>query len=196
MYHAIRGQLIESSPGRVVVEAGGIEYEILVSELAVKELPASGEVRLLLRQVVTESAHTLYGFVSTLERDMFEHLITVSNVGPRLAIKALSRVPPDQLAGAIAAGDVTTLKRVKGLGGKKAELIVATLRGSMTQLSQAQSASATPVAAETPQGKALLALLRLGYKRTEAEKAIAKAAKDSGADSSVEALIMASLRNL
>jgi len=202
MYNYISGTLIEKSPAGVVVDAGGIGYELHVPVSTFGRLPALGApVKLLTRFVVREDAQILYGFVTQEEKRLFELLISISGIGPKTALTALSGVEPVVLKRAIVRGDVEVLKSVPGIGRKTAERIVIELREklaaegleSMGEESSSQTGSSGSVTLDD----AVEALVALGYKRPGAKQAVEKAVKASGKESlSVEELVRSSLQHV
>ena len=191
MYHALSGTIVESTPGLVVLAVGGIEYEVQVSLLTYESLVGRSEARLLVREQISENDHQLFGFGSREERAVFDHLIEVSGVGAKMAIKVLSTYPPGQVAQLITSGDAPSLQRVKGLGRKKADLIVASLRTALSGL-----AAGAPTPAGIVGSDAILALQRLGYSRSQAESAAGKAALELGPDATLESIILEALKRL
>ena len=202
MYNYISGTLIEKSPAGVIVDVGGVGYELHVPISTFGCLPALGApVKLLTRFVVREDAQILYGFVTQEEKRLFELLISISGIGPKTALTALSGVEPAVLKRAIIRGDVEVLKSVPGIGRKTAERIVIELREkltaegleSMAEDSGAQLASTGGGATDD----AVEALVALGYKRPGAKQAVEKAVKASGKNSlSVEELVRSSLQHV
>ncbi|HKS35687.1 MAG TPA: Holliday junction branch migration protein RuvA, partial [Verrucomicrobiae bacterium] len=126
----LHGKLIEVLPTQVTVEINGVGYEVLIPLSSFDKLPAPGnEVKLLTHLAVREDAHTLYGFMTSAERELFRLLInTVSGVGPRIALGILSGMNPIAFRGAVANGDVKALSQISGVGKKTAERIVVELK--------------------------------------------------------------------
>ena len=178
MISFVEGTLSESWPTRVVISCQGVGYEIQIPVTTYDRLPKAGEkVRLLTHLAVREDDHTLYGFFSTGERDLFRLLLHhVSGVGPKTALSILAGTTPQTVRDAVASGDTTTLSKLKGLGKKTAERIVLELRDKLPALDALaggapSKASPAPLAGNSQD--ALLALLALGYKSAEAQKALA-----------------------
>lgn len=193
MIASLRGDLIATSEGEVVVETGGVGYRLLVSSETQKALPApGGEVKLLAEMVVREDSITLYGFTTAAEREMFRLLITVNGVGPKVAISALSTANPAQLARALANGDAATFQAVPGIGKRTAERIVLELGDKAeTVAAWIDPGQAGTGAAGDGQAMALArsGLIGLGYDPAEAERLLALA---EGEDA--QALIASALR--
>jgi holliday junction DNA helicase RuvA len=178
MISFVEGALTESWPTRAVVNCQGVGYEVQIPVTTYDRLPKVGEkVRLLTHLAVREDDHTLYGFFSTGERDLFRLLLHhVSGVGPKTALSILAGTTPQTVRDAVATGDTTTLAKLKGLGKKTAERIVLELRDKLPALDalaggNPSKASPAPLAGNSQD--ALLALLALGYKSAEAQKALA-----------------------
>jgi len=194
----LEGTLTESWPTRAVINCQGIGYDLLIPVTTFDHLPQPGEkVRLLTHLVVREDAHTLYGFFSSGERDLFRLLLHhVSGVGPKTALSILAGTTPQAVRDAVASGDTSSLAKLKGLGKKTAERIVLELRDKLPALDSLAGGSSThPQSTLTMTGHsqdALLALLALGYKSAEAQKAL------QGLDSSLPSaqLVREALRRL
>jgi len=180
MISFLEGTLSESWPTRAVVNCQGIGYELLIPVTTFDHLPLVGEkVHLLTHLVVREDAHTLYGFFTSGERDLFRLLLHhVSGVGPKTALSILAGTTPQAVRDAVASGDTSSLAKLKGLGKKTAERIVLELRDKLPALDSLAGGTSPGRANATPNisghaQDALLALLALGYKGTEAQKALA-----------------------
>jgi Holliday junction DNA helicase RuvA len=172
----LRGALIESSGDTVVVEVAGIGYQVLISGATLGALPPVGaEATLHVHShFVKDEPLRLYGFADADERRLFETLIDVQGVGPRVALAILAGLPPAELVRAISGGDVARLKQIKGVGGKLAERLALELREKITLLPAGRSptSSATPPASRVPKGPVgdvYGALLQLGFKPPEFE---------------------------
>jgi Holliday junction DNA helicase RuvA len=173
----LRGKLIFKQPGQAIVEAGGVGYDVAISVPTFTALPSLGaEASLHIHTQVSDDAIALYGFLESIEKRLFERLITVSGVGPKLAIKMLSGLSSDRTVQAIRAQDHAQLTRIPGVGKKLAERLVVELKDKLDDFAVAPVASAVRgVAVED----VLSALVNLGYQRPAAEKAIEQAvAKD------------------
>jgi len=173
----LRGKLLSKHPNQVIVETAGVGYDVTISVPTFSDLPAAGaEVALHIHTHVREDVIALYGFLRSAEKRLFEKLITVSGIGPKLAITILSGMPADEMVGAIRGNDVARLTRIPGIGKKTAERMVLELRDKLPE-------AGTPVAVARPAMSAveedvLSALVNLGYQRPLAEKAVAAAAKN------------------
>lgn len=193
----VHGKLMDALPTQVTVDVQGMGYEILIPLSSFDKLPAVGqEVKLLTHLVVREDAQVLYGFVTAAERDLFRLLInTVSGIGPKIALNALSGMSVTAFRGAVAAGDVKSLSQISGVGRKTAERIVVELRDKVGAASAWEAASAERGLSPADQriNDAVLALLALGYKPTEAHEAV-RAVAVLGPEALVEDLVRACLK--
>jgi holliday junction DNA helicase RuvA len=177
MIGGLRGKVAAKSPGLVLVDVGGVLYEVSVSLQAYARLPAEGAVVAL--DVVThvrEDAIVLFGFLDPAEKVVFNWLRAVSGVGPRLSLNILSGIPAEDLRAALAAGDVARLCRIPGIGKKTAERLVVELR----ERSQQAVASAAVIVPKSDgiREEAVSALVNLGYRRAEAERVLAQVGDD------------------
>lgn len=193
MYNYIKGTIIESSQNLIVIEAGGIGYELNVSTNAVRELTKNGgEVTVYCRLNVREDDMSLFGFASKQEKAMFEKLVTVSGVGPKLALTVLSGLSVSELSGAIVSANASVLSKIKGVGKKTAERIVLELKDKVSA-EYADNVEA-PLAPETlPKAneEAVMALMTLGFTRAEAVASVSSVQKDG---MTLEELIFAALK--
>lgn len=183
----LRGTLLDKHPNQVTVEVGGVGYEVLIPVSAFTSLPEAGagataEVRLFIHTHVREDALQLFGFVSAADKALFEKLITVSGVGPRLALTAMGGLTAPELAAAIREGSIQTLTRLPGVGKKTAERLVLELRDKLELLPGAsrQGAAAVPRSAFTETEEDVIsALANFGAGRAAAETAVTKARSSS-----------------
>jgi Holliday junction DNA helicase RuvA len=188
----IRGQLLSKVPSQAIVEAGGVGYDIAISVPTYSWLPAEGaQVALYIYTQVREDALALYGFSTRAEKQLFEKLITVTGVGPRLALTILSGLSAEQTIAAIRAQDHASLTRIPGVGKRLAERLVVELKDKLDDL-------ALPAPAPQQAGPAaddvLSALINLGYNRAAAQKALETAVtKDKAAGKDFDTLFRAAL---
>jgi len=175
MIALLRGTLLEKHPNQVIVEAGGVGYDVTIPVSTFTNLPAAGaEVRLRIHTHVREDALSLYGFLTQDEKALFEKLIGVGGIGPALAVKVLSGMAAPALILAIQRGEVDRLVRIPGVGKKTAERMVLELRDKLPAASGLESEP--PAAALSPVDQDVLsALLNLGCARPQAEAAVRKA---------------------
>src|ERR1017187_251308 len=169
----LRGTLIHKQPGQAIVEAGGGGYDVVISVPTFTALPAVGaEARLHIHTQVREDQIALFGFLERDEKRLFERLITVNGVGPKLAIKMLSGLPVDRAVQAIRSQDHAQLVRIPGVGKKLAERLVLELKDKLDDFAVAPVQTSVRGAAVDD---GLSALTNLGYQRPAAEKAIEQA---------------------
>ncbi|HEY4292227.1 Holliday junction branch migration protein RuvA [Luteibacter sp.] len=193
MIGRLRGTLISKQPPSLLVEVGGVGYEVDAPMSTIYDLPATGkEVILLTHYAVKEDGVALYGFMREAERAMFRNLIKVSGIGAKIALAVLSGVSTDELARLVHAGDVVALTKIPGIGKKTAERMVVELRDRVdaagVRLPVSTLGEAAPV---DPVGEATVALQQLGYKPVEASRLVQKAAAEGD---SAEAIIRKALR--
>lgn len=200
MIASLRGQLSEKAAGHCVVETSGVGYRVSVSSHTARVLPELGEpVFLYTHQVVREDSLQLFGFADLEERRLFELLITVSGVGPKVALAVLSGLKSAVLARAIREENVAQLVGIPGVGRKTAERLVVELRDKMELAVTAQSASPSSDRGVLPKSErfddAVAALVRLGYSPAQAQDAVRKVA-GSEDDLSLETLVRQALTRL
>jgi Holliday junction DNA helicase RuvA len=173
----LRGKLLDKHPNQAVIETGGVGYDVTISVPTFSELTQIGsEVSLHIHTHVREDALALYGFGRPEEKQLFEKLLTVSGIGPKLAITILSGMAADEMAAAIRGNDVVRLTRIPGIGKKTAERMVLELRDKLPpQGADAVKSIPTLTAVEED---VLSALINLGYQRPAAEKAVATVGKN------------------
>jgi len=181
----LRGILLEKHPNQVIVEAGGVGYDITIPISTYSALPETGrEVRLRIHTHVREDALSLYGFLSQDEKMLFERLIGVSGIGPKLAVTVLSGLPVGELMAAIRGGEVERLVRIPGIGKKTAERIVLELRDKLPAPEGEAAVAAfpgAPAALGALERDVLSALVNLGCAPAAAETAVRKARAAGGA---------------
>jgi holliday junction DNA helicase RuvA len=189
----LRGKLIDKQPGQIIVEAAGVGYDVAISVPTFTALPAVGaEATLHVYTQVTDDAITLFGFHDREEKRLFERLITVSGVGPKLAIKMLSGLEPERAVQAIKSQDHAQLTRIPGVGKKLAERLVVELKDKLEDFAVAPAPSAVKGAAVDD---VLSALVNLGYQRPAAEKAIEQAvSKDEALAADFDGLFRGALK--
>lgn len=199
MIGSIRGTLLEKHSPELVVDVGGLGYELLAPLTTFLQLPETGsQVQLYTHLAVREDAHTLYGFASQRERNLFRELIKVNGVGPKLALTILSGIDADEFAQLVRDGNTAALVRLPGIGKKTAERLLIEMSDRLVHW-QGDTSVAQPVAAGTQPRNARLAeaesaLVALGYKPQEASRAVA-AVSDEAITSSEE-LIRLALRGM
>jgi len=189
----LRGKLIDKQPGQAIVEAGGVGYDVAISVPTFTMLPGVGaEASLHIHTQVTDDAISLFGFHDRDEKRLFERLITVSGVGPKLAIKMLSGLQPERAVQAIRAQDHAQLTRIPGVGKKLAERLVVELKDKLDDFAVAPVVAGVKGAAVDD---VLSALVNLGYQRLAAEKAIEQAVnKDEALAGNFDGLFRGALK--
>jgi len=179
----LRGRILEKNPSHVILEAAGVGYEVTISVPSFSGLPAEGaEVSLYIHTHVREDTLALYGFLRREEKQLFERLIGVSGIGPRLAITVLSGIAADALVTALRSNDLTALTRIPGVGKKTAERMVLELRDKLEGL----AAAPAPPQTSRMEEDVVSALVNLGYQRTPAEHAVRRALERAGNAASFE----------
>ena len=177
----LRGKLLAKHPNQAIVETGGVGYDLTISVPTFSDLPGVGsEVALHVHTHVREDIIALYGFLQSAEKRLFEKLITVSGIGPKLAITILSGMAADDMINAIRGNDIARLTRIPGIGKKTAERMVLELRDKLPVEKHGEVAAAPTLSAV--EEDVLSALMNLGYQRAAAEKALASISKNGQFD--------------
>lgn len=172
----LRGKLLSKHPNQAIVETAGVGYDLTISVPTFSDLPAQGsEVALHVYTHVREDVIALYGFLRPAEKQLFEKLLTVSGIGPKLAITILSGMATDEMVGSIRAGDVARLTRIPGIGKKTAERMVLELRDKLPSVGPEPAAPVSPLS--STEEDVMSALVNLGYQRAAAEKALQAATR-------------------
>lgn len=187
----LNGRLIEKNPTELIIECGGVGYEVKISLNTFSSIGSDESVKVFTKLVVREDAHILYGFAAKEEREMFNHLVSVSGIGPNTAMIMLSSMVPDEIAQAIQTEDVRTIQGIKGIGAKTAQRVIIDLKDKM--LKMVFSSENIFNQNNTNRFDALTALVSLGFDKKSAEKAIDKI---SVGDETVEKLIKEALKIL
>lgn len=170
----LRGKLLVKHPNQLILDVGGVGYDVTISVPTFSDLPSSGaEVSLHIHTHVREDALALYGFLRISEKQLFEKLLTVSGIGPKLAITILSGMPADEMISAIRGNDVGKLTRIPGIGKKTAERMVLELRDKLSKEAVGELTQTPTLTAI--EDDVLSALVNLGYQRPNAERALAVA---------------------
>ncbi len=191
MIGRLNGRLIEKNPTDLLIECGGVGYEVKISLNTFSQLGSDEAVQVFTKLIVREDAHILYGFANKEEREMFNHLISVSGIGPNIAMIMLSSLVPDEIAQAILTEDVTTIQKIKGIGTKTAQRVIIDLKSKVSKMELSSENIFT--LNNRNRFDALNALVSLGFDKKSAEKVLDKI--DTG-NQSVEELIKDALRNL
>jgi len=199
MIGQLRGTLLQKKPNLALVDVQGVGYELFIPLTSFYELPEVGcEITLKVHTHVREDALSLFGFCSQREKDLFLKLISISGVGPKLAISILSGARVEELAQAIAEGNLVRLTAIPGIGRKTAERLVLELKGQITPFLLPDQAKAAGVSAggDGVQEDILSALVNLGYPRAGAEKALSSALRAPDVERSFESLLRRTLQHL
>lgn len=191
MIAQLNGRLIEKNPTSLIIDCGGVGYEVKISLNTFGAIGSSESIKVYTKFIVREDAQLLYGFAETVEREMFNHLISVSGIGPNTAMIMLSSLVPEEIANAIQTEDVNTIQSIKGIGAKTAQRVIIDLKDKM--LKMAFSSENIFTSNNTNHFDALTALVSLGFDKKSAEKAIDKV---STGEESVEKLIKEALKIL
>lgn len=195
MIHHIKGLIAFKSPTYIVVEAGGIGYQVFISLHTYGKIEGQEQVKLLTYFHVKEDGQSLYGFWDEQERTLFAHLISVSGIGPSTAQLVLSAISPEEVRSAILSEDDAQFNRVRGIGPKTAKRIILELKDKVKK-DVGEDWIPTPSADNTIRQEALSALLALGFSKIPVQKALNQVLKDNPGLDSVEKLIKLALQQL
>jgi Holliday junction DNA helicase RuvA len=194
MIMSLKGNLVEKQPTHVIVEVGGVGYGVLISLLTYGKLPSLGsECSLLIHDYLREDRHDLYGFASESEKKMFLMLIGINGVGPRLALSALSGLSIRELKAAILDGDTRRLTSISGLGKKTAERMIVEMRDRLDEGDALESTQSEEAPHDARIGDAVMALISLGYKQSDATRMVKKVVEKQTGDLEVEEIVRRSL---
>lgn len=199
MIAGLKGVVLEKNLNDAVIDVNGVGYRVFFSLLSLARLPDEGQpAKVRVRTVVREDALDLFGFLSRQEEEMFLLLTSVSHVGPKLALNVMSGLEVNDLAQAIARGEIARLTKIHGVGKKTAERLVLELKDKVKFVTLEGKAAGSESAAPASGAKADLvkALVNLGYKAQQAEKAAEVASEQAGADAPFEALFREALKAL
>jgi Holliday junction DNA helicase RuvA len=192
----LNGTLIEKRQETAVIDVNGVGYEVWVSTQTHQQLPKEQEsIHLITYHHYTDSEQRLFGFYTTDEKQLFEQLITVKNIGPKLGLSILSGYPADQIRRAIAQHDNKTLSSISGIGKKTAERIVLELKDKMQDVTTLTAEEGAEMIEDERREEAVSALESLGYRKSNAEKAIQKVLKHNS-DGEVDNLVKAALKQI
>jgi Holliday junction DNA helicase RuvA len=191
MIGSLNGRLLEKYPTELLIECGGVGYEVKISLHTFSQLFENESIKIYTKLIVREDAHLLYGFNTKDEREMFNFLISVSGIGPNTALIMLSSLSPEEIANAIQTEDVTTIQKVKGIGAKTAQRVIIDLKGKVLKFSGDTEINNSKN--NTNRFDALTALVSLGFDKKSAEKVLDRI--DSGSET-VEQLIKGALKLL
>jgi Holliday junction DNA helicase RuvA len=193
----LRGQILSKSPNAVVIDCNGVGYELAISVATYTELRDLGsEARLHVHTHVREDALQLFGFHEVGEKRLFEKLLTISGIGPKLAITVLSGISAERLVGAIRSADHATLTKIPGIGKKTAERVVLELKDKLDDMAGYTPAVDAPPSLGAIAEDVLSALLNLGYPRPIAQKAVESASKEGSVANDFERLFRAAMNTV
>lgn len=196
----LKGLVHTKSPEQVVVDVRDVGYLLEISNQTYSELPSEGEeVELLVYHHVTDNDQRLFGFAGQNEKDLFELLITVKGVGPKLGLTILSGLPAEQITGAIVQEDKSALSQIKGIGKKTAQRMILELKDKISEMVDAtySPSSGSSTLPSNIKEEAVSALQSLGFKKRDAKESVELAAKgDESADSDVQKLVKRALSQM
>lgn len=194
----LKGTIFKKSEEQIIVEVNNVGYQLEISSQTLAELPAeSEEVELLVYHHFTDNDQRLFGFVDQNEKDLFELLITVKGVGPKLGLTILSGLPAEQITGAIVQKNKSALSDIKGIGKKTAERMILELKDKISEMVDAtyQPSADTRISTDV-KSEAVSALQSLGFKKRDAQESIELAAKGESFDGNVQQLVKKALSQL
>ena len=189
----LQGKLVEKNPTDIVIDCNGVGYSVNVSLHTFSQLPTVENVKLFIHLQVREDSHTLFGFSTKVEREIFRLLISVSGIGANIARTMLSSLSPEQVMEAIAHNNLAAIQSVKGIGSKTAQRVILDLKDKIIKVYGLDEVSS--VSSNTNRNEALSALETLGFARKQAEKVCDTIVKKDP-DASVETIIKQALKNL
>ncbi|CEN40932.1 Holliday junction branch migration protein RuvA [Capnocytophaga cynodegmi] len=194
MITQLQGKLVEKNPTYVVIDCGGVGYFVNITLHTFSSLPNSEFIKLYTHLQIKEDSHTLYGFSTKAEREIFVLLLSVSGVGANTARTMLSSLTASHIRSAIINSDVVSIQSVKGIGAKTAQRVILDLKEKMVKLQDFEDVSLTTP--NTNKEEALAALEVLGFARKQSEKVVDKIVKSASGEISVEEIIKQALKNL
>ncbi len=193
----LKGTVHAKSPEQLIVDVHDVGYALEISTQTFDELPAEGkEVKLLVYHHITDNDQRLFGFVNQNEKDLFELLITVKGVGPKLGLTILSGLPAQEITGAIVQKDRSALSQIKGIGKKTAERMILELKDKMSEMVDATYSPSPGSVPGNLKQEAVSALQSLGFKKRDSEEAVTLAAKGEDLDGNVQELVKKALSQL
>ncbi len=196
----LHGRLTHALPTQATIDVNGVGYEVLIPLSSYDRLPAAGQaIEILTHLHVREDAHTLYGFMTAAERDLFRLLVNhVSGIGPKLALAVLSGMSVNNFKTAVVNSNVASLSKISGVGKKTAERMVLELKDKVGVAAAWEAASAThaPTAEQEQANEAVLALIALGYRQVDAHKTVRELQEKEGAGKTAEELVKMALKKM
>ncbi|QBQ40072.1 Holliday junction branch migration protein RuvA [Sphingobacterium psychroaquaticum] len=194
MYDYFRGKLILKAPTHVILDVGGIGYHIHISLTTFSQIKEQEECKLYVSFQVREDSQTLYGFASESERELFNHLISVSGIGPNTGRMMLSSITPEEIQSAIISGHVSVIQKIKGIGPKSAQRLILELQDKLKKLGGG-TLLGLPISKPSISEEALAALVMLGFVKAQAEKVLNSLLLENP-DLTVEEMIKLALKKL
>lgn len=193
----LHGSLAVKKQEYAIIDVHGVGYEVEISSQTFEELPVEGEeLKLLVHHHITDNDQRLFGFFSPEEKQLFELLITVKGVGPKLGLTILSGLPAPQITAAIVQSDKTALSQISGIGKKTAERMILELKDKITDISAEIASGVTATVSGNLKEEAVSALESLGFRKRDAEKAVNSAARDGNGFDNVQQLVKQALSQL
>lgn len=192
----LKGKIHVKSPNQLILDVRDMGYQLEISNQTFDGLPSEGEtVKLLVHHHITDNDQRLFGFLSQNEKDLFELLITVKGVGPKLGLTILSGLPAEEITGAIAQKDKAALSKISGIGKKTAERMILELKDKMSEMVDATYSKGSSALSGNLKEEAVSALQSLGFKKRDAEQAVSMAARKNGSEN-VQDLVKKALSQL
>jgi Holliday junction DNA helicase RuvA len=191
MIGQLTGRLVEKTPTEIIIDCGGVGYEVRISLNTFSALGSDEAIKIFTKLIVREDAHLLYGFYTKEEREMFNHLVSVSGIGPNTAMIMLSSLTPEDVANAIQTEDVRTIQSIKGIGAKTAQRVIIDLKDKVLKMNV--SSENVSVTHNTIRFDALNALVSLGFDKKSVDKVLDKL---TTGQESLEELIKGALKLL
>lgn len=192
----LKGKIHSKSANQLILDVHDVGYQLEISNQTFDELPSEGEtVKLLIHHHITDNDQRLFGFISQNEKDLFELLITVKGVGPKLGLTILSGLPAEEITGAIVQKDKATLSKISGIGKKTAERMILELKDKMSEMVDATYTTGASTISGNLKEEAVSALQSLGFKKRDAEQAVSTAIRNNGSEN-VQELVKKALSQL
>jgi len=193
----LKGLIHSKSPEQLIVDVHDVGYQLEISTQTFEELPAEGEeVQLLVYHHITDNDQRLFGFSNQNEKDLFELLITVKGVGPKLGLTILSGLPAEEITGAIVQKDKAALSQITGIGKKTAERMILELKDKISEMVDVTYSKSSSGISGNLKEEAVSALQSLGFRKRDSEEAVTLAAKDDDVDGNVQELVKKALSQL
>lgn len=193
----LKGTVHSKSENQLILEVRDVGYQLEISTQTLEQLPPRGEeIELLVHHHITDNDQRLFGFLAQNEKDLFELLITVKGVGPKLGLTILSGLPAEEITGAIVQKDKGKLSQIKGIGKKTAERMILELKDKVSEMVDATYTQATGSVSGNLKEEAVSALQSLGFRKRDSEKAVSMAVKNGNSAQNVQELVKRALAQL